>query len=157
MAKSYSYSITFSNNISENEGIQFVLNSNYNFLHPNKELRKLIMYKLWIEKRFYRSFDLILLPQDISIDDIIREWNFDTIKFIELKTTKKELKDNPYWFFFWATQNEFDLANKLWEQFLFCFVSLHINSKWFKLLSLKEVEDIIQNKRIQYQINLKRL
>ena len=68
---------------------------------------------------------------------------------------KKKLLNNPSKFFFGATQNEFDLADKLKDKYKFCFVSLHEESQSASFLTKDEMFEIIQNKRIQFQINLK--
>ena len=154
MASHQSYTITTKNNITEKEGIDFLLESNQNFINPDKESRKLIMDILGIDKRFIRAFDLVLIPGHTNLESVITIENIHQIVLIELKTTKKKLVNNPRGFFFGATQNEFDLAEKLNNQFKFCFVSLHSESKGFKLLTLEELNKIIKNKRIQYQINL---
>jgi len=112
------------------------------------------MEQLNIDKRYYKSFDLILIPWYTNLENTINFSNIDDITLIELKTTKKKLASLPAWFFFWATQNEFDLAKQLWERYKFCFVSLHEESRWYELLTLKELDKIIKRKRIQYQINL---
>lgn len=43
MASNHSYTITISNNKSEKEAIQFLLDSDPRFINPDKEARKLIM------------------------------------------------------------------------------------------------------------------
>lgn len=67
---------------------------------------------------------------------------------------KKKLVNNPRGFFFGATENEFNLAKKFEAKFRFCFVSLHPESRSYKLLTLSELNSIIKTKRVQYQINL---
>jgi hypothetical protein len=155
MAREHSYTITLDNNISEREAIQFLINSDKNFINPDKESRKLIMELLGIEKKFSRAFDLILIPGHTNLDTVIELNKASEITLVELKTTKKKLLNNPYGFFFGATENEFNLAKKFEGKFKFCFVSLHPDSKSYKLLSVQELNQIIKTKRIQYQINIK--
>lgn len=83
-----------------------------------------------------------------------RSKNIDDITLIELKTTKKKLINLPSGFFFGATESEFALATQLGNQYKFCFISLHIESSNYVLLTLEELNKIIKTKRIQYQINL---
>lgn len=156
MAKSHSYSITLDNNVSEKEAIQFLLNSDRNFINPDKESRKKIMELLNIEKRFIRAFDLVLIPGHTNLETVIELDRPNEITLVELKTTKKKLENNPSGFFFGATENEFDLAKQFESRFFFCFVSLHPESLGYKMLSLEELNSRIQTKRIQYQINLKK-
>ncbi len=154
MSNQTSYTITLRNNRSEKEAIQYLLETDKNFINPDKESRKLIMSVLGIDKRFSRAFDLVLIPGHNNLETIIKLNRLSDIILVELKTTKKKLMNNPRGFFFGATENEFDLARQLDNKFLFCFVSLHPESKGYKLLTLEELTKIIKNKRIQYQINL---
>lgn len=154
MASKKSYKITLSNNVSEKEALQFLIDSDKNFINPDKESRKVIMEMMNIDKRFSRAFDMILIPGHTNLEEVIHLQETDHITLIELKTTKKKLENNPKGFFFGATKNEFDLANSLGDQYKFCFVSLHPKSLSYKILSLPELEKIIKTKRIQYQINL---
>ncbi len=155
MAVSTSHTITIRNNISEKEGIQYILDNYKEMFNPDAKVRKELLKRFNIDQRFSKAFDLIQIPgsdntiEEINIDDI------EVINFIELKTTKKKLLNNPSKFFFGATQNEFDLADQLGNKYKFCFVSLHEESKSASFLSKEEVFSIIQNKRIQFQINLR--
>lgn len=156
MASEKSYSITLSNNVSEKEALQYLIDSDKNFINPDKEGRKVIMELLNIDKRYARAFDLILISGQSNLEEVIELKDTDQITLIELKTTKKKLENNPKGFFFGATQNEFDLAEYLGDQYKFCFVSLHPESLSYEILSVPELEEIIKSKRIQYQINLER-
>ena len=154
MANNHSYTITLDNNKSEKEALTFLIESDINFLNPDKESRKIIMELLGIEKKFSRAFDLILIPGHTNLDQVIKLKKVEDIVLIELKTTKKKLVNLPTGFFFGATESEFSLAKQLGKQYKFCFVSLHNESKSFVLLTLEELNKVIKNKRIQYQINL---
>ena len=155
MAKKHSYTITTSNNASEKEAIQFLLHSDKDFIQPDKEGRKAIMKILGMDKRYSRAFDLVLIKGHTNLESVHEIEDPKQVTLVELKTTKKNLPHNPKGFFFGATQNEFDLAETLGSQFLFCFVSLHPDSKGYALKTLEEMEKMIRNKRVQYQINLK--
>ena len=81
------------------------------------------------------------------------------IILVEMKTTKKPIKDSSLaGFFFGATQREYDLAAKLGDKFRFAFVVLNSNNIYNKpfavLLTLQELEIRTRSKRIQYQVNL---
>ena len=154
MAYEHSYTITLANNNSEKEAINYLLNTDKNYLNPDKESRKKILEFLGIDRKYFKAFDLILIPGYTNLEEIIELENFNQITFIELKTTKKKLPNLPKGFFFGATQNEFDFAELLGEKFKFCFVSIHPESLSHCLLSLQDLEEIIRTKRIQYQINL---
>jgi hypothetical protein len=154
MANNHSYTITLDNNKSEKEALTFLIESDNNFLNPGKESRKIILDMLGIDKKFVRAFDLILIPGHSNLEKVIQLNKVEDIILVELKTTKKKLVNLPRGFFFGATESEFSLARQLGNQFKFCFVSLHSESKGFVLLSLEELNKIIKTKRIQYQINL---
>jgi hypothetical protein len=154
MANNHSYTITLDNNKSEKEAINYLIESNIEFLNPDKESRKFIMNKLNIPSKFSRAFDLIMIKGRNNKSQTIELYDSDDIILIELKTTKKKLLNLPKGFFFGATESEFQLARLLNDKYKFCFVSIHIESPSYSLLTLDELEKIIKTKRIQYQINL---
>jgi len=156
MSSDKSYKITINNNKTEKEGIDFLISEYSKFLKPDTESRKVIMELLELDSKFKRAFDLILIEGHYNQESLIDLHKNDRITLIELKTTKKFLPNNPKGFFFGATENEFAIAKKLGNKYKFCFVSLHEDSRSYSLLSLSELNSRIQNKRIQYQINLKK-
>ncbi len=155
MASKQSYVITLSNNRTEKQAIDYLLSVNKNFLLPDKNGRKAIVTKLNIETSFSRTFDLILIEGHTNQENTIEISDSDQIILIEIKSTMKKLPNNPYGFFFGATENEFNLAQQLGKNFKFCFVSLNPESMGYKLLDLEELTPYIKNKRTQFQINLK--
>lgn len=155
MASKKSYVITLANNKTEKEAVEYLLHANPNFLLPNKEGRKKVVQKLGIDTSYSRTFDLILIDGHTNQENIIELTDSEKITLVEIKSTMKMLPNNPYGFFFGATENEFNLANKLGDGYKFCFVSLHPDSKSYKLLSLEEVGSYIKSKRTQFQINFK--
>lgn len=152
MAYKHSYGATVKNNKTENSAVDFVLTTNSHFRQPTKEERKALLVRFGLPSTFARAFDLVLLPSAEETDAL--KVPIEKIILIELKTTQKKLPENPKGFFFGATENEFKLADKLGEQYKFCFVSLHPESKNFVLLTLDELAKRIKTKRLQYQINL---
>ena len=156
MASKHSFVITLKNNITEKEGINYLIEKNNGFfrisLHEKKELLNLLN----VDHRFLQSFDLIYLANTIGkeINGEFLEAYLDEIILVELKTTKKYLPNNPKGFFFGATENEFNFGNILGDKFRFCFVSLNEKGSSFALLTMKELEERIRTKRIQFQINL---
>jgi hypothetical protein len=155
MASVHSYKITFSNNLTEKEGIDFVLSRDQLLRLPTKQSRKDILEILELPNSFSRAFDLILLSTNIDGSSEITIESKSEITLVELKTTKKKLPNNPAGFFFGATENEFKLARIMGDQYLFCFVCLHPDSMSFKYMKLSEVEKMIRTQRVQYQINFK--
>ena len=154
MASDHSYSITLSNNKTEKQALDFLVNANPQFLTPTKEGRKKILEVLGIDKKYARAFDVFMLPGHTNNEHEILVSDAKNITLVELKTTMKFLPNNPKGFFFGATQSEFDLAEKLGNQYKFCFVSMHPDSTGYTLLTLAELSGHIINKRTQFQINL---
>ena len=156
MSKDKSFKITLSNNETEKEGINYLLQKQLGYFKVNLDTKKMLLDMLEIPRNFLQSFDLIYIKDmagcRFQLDSI--ETNLDDILFIELKTTKKFLPENPKGFFFGATENEFKFAKFLGNKFRFCFVCLKEKSLSHSVLKLEELESIIKSKRIQYQINL---
>ena len=156
MSNKHSFTLTLSNNVTEKEGILFLLNNHTGFFKIDLDTKKELLDLLEIERNYLQSFDLIYVPDmvgKIVSSDFLKTYLEDII-FVELKTTKKYLPENPKGFFFGATENEFNFGKILGDKFLFCFVTLNEKSPSFVLLSIEELEKKIKNKRIQYQINL---
>jgi hypothetical protein len=152
MAGPHSYGATLKNNKTENAAISFLLSSDHRFLPLSKEDRGHLLSLFGLERSFSRAFDLIYIREGASRN--IKVLSMEDLILVELKTTQKKLSGNPAGFFFGATENEFQLARRLGDKYKFCFVSLHSESKTYKLLSLTELELMIRTKRTQYQINL---
>ncbi len=134
----------------EKEGIKVLKSLNPNFLVPTSEERKRIYKKFKIDySKYSRSVDGIILNVD-SIDEIK---SLDDFLFVEIKTTKsKSVKELPFGVFFGFTKNEEDLFESL-KNYRLCIV--HVILQKHYLLDHNEYLSLIQNKRIQYQINFK--
>lgn len=156
MSNNHSFTITISNNITEKEGVTFLVDNYSGFFKIDLNIKKNILDLLNIDYRFLQAFDLIYIPNLVNKEVLSSniETCIDDIILIELKTTKKYLPENPKGFFFGATENEFKFASLLGSKFRFCFVSLHEKGSSFSLQTIDELEQRIKNKRIQYQINL---
>ena len=155
VARAHSFKITLSNNKTEKEGLDYLLASEPEWFLPTSKGRKDILRTFGLDPKYARAFDLVWVKGKRRHDG--EEWvvaSTDELVFIELKTTKKRLPNNPFGFFFGATKNELDFGAALGEKFALCFVCLHPNSRSHKLLSLSELAPLIRTKRIQYQINL---
>jgi len=154
MAHEHSYSITLSNNRTEKAAVDYVMETDPSFLNPSAGSRRRILEYLGLPATFSRAFDLIRVPGHINSEPEITVDDVGAITLVELKTTRKCLPEMPKGFFFGATENEFELARRLGDRFVFCFVCLHEESPGFCLLTLAELETLIRTKRTQYQINL---
>jgi hypothetical protein len=148
--------LTLSNNVTEKEGINFLIENYTGFFKIDLATKKELLDLLKIEHRFLQAFDLIYVPEMVGkvVDAGFIQIYLDDIILIELKTTKKYLPENPKGFFFGATENEFNFGKILGSRFRFCFVSLNEKGSSYAFLTLEELEGMIKNRRIQYQINL---
>ncbi|TNE80679.1 MAG: hypothetical protein EP332_06595 [Bacteroidetes bacterium] len=156
MSRKHSFTLTLSNNVTEKEGVNFLLENYTGFFKIDLATKKELLDLLDVEHKFLQSFDLIYIPNMLGekIDAQFIKTYLEDLILVELKTTKKFLPENPKGFFFGATENEFNFGKILGDRFRFCFVSLHEKGSSFALLTIKELESIIKNRRIQYQINL---
>jgi hypothetical protein len=134
----------------EKIGISILRSKIPEFTVPTQEERKYVYKKLNIEfKKYSRSVDGIILKVP-SVFDIKSE---EDCLLVEIKTTNaKNVKKLPYGVFFGFTQNEEDLFKK-YSNYRLCIVHTGLNN--YILLTYKEYLKLIQNKRIQYQINFK--
>jgi hypothetical protein len=156
MANAHSFVITLSNNRTEKEGLDVVLHSSPDLFHPDSIGRKKLLTILGLKIGYLKTFDLVRVSGANKNDKLLEIPNPKSVTLIELKTTKKRLPDNPYGFFFGATENEFNLAEALGKQFEFAFVCLHPETPSIKFCTLADLKLLIQKKRIQFQINLHR-
>ena len=157
MAHAHSYLITLSNNKTEKEAFNLLLQEREDLLIPDSKGKKRILEALAIEKRFQRTFDLVSIAGHRRGEAQVELLDPTTITLFEIKSTKELLPNFPRGFFFGATENEFDLAKRLGEQFRFCFVALHPQQptdKRIAYFSLLQLEQLIRTKRIQFQVNL---
>lgn len=156
MSRKHSFTLTLSNNVTEKEGVLYMMENHTGFFKIDLLAKKELLDLLQIEHRFLQAFDMVYVPEYVGKEvttDFIKTYLEDII-LIELKTTKKYLPENPKGFFFGATENEFNFGKILGSRFRFCFVSLNEKSPSFALLTIEELDKIVRNKRIQYQINL---
>lgn len=156
MSRKHSFVLTLSNNVTEKEGVNFLIENYTGFFKIDLATKKELLDLLKIEHRFLQAFDLIYVPEMVGkIADVgFIQTYLEDIILVELKTTKKYLPENPKGFFFGATENEFNFGKILGSRFRFCFVSLNEKGSSYAFLTLEELEEKIKNRRIQYQINL---
>lgn len=134
----------------EKEGIQILKEKIPNFYVPTSEERKALYQQLGINySKYSRSVDGFILNvpnfKDVKSDN--------DLLLVEIKTTKaKNAQNLPYGAFFGITQNEEDLF-KTKSNFRLCIVHSIIRN--YVLLTYKEYLDLIQTKRVQFQVNFK--
>ena len=134
----------------EKDGIKLLRRQVDKFFVPSIEERKFLYEISGIDyKKYSRSIDGVQLKVPTAFD--VKK--ADDCLLIEIKTTNaKNVKELPYNVFFGFTKNEEDLF-KSHSNYRLCIV--HTGNNEFKFLTFKEYEGLIQNKRIQYQINFK--
>lgn len=147
----------------EKAGLRKVLLKDPRFQAPTTETKKAILAALGLgdTKRYGpQSFDAIMLPQaEETIDVSSLPRHLDQLVLVEMKTTKKAIKDARLaGYFFGATEREYELAARLGDRFRFAFVVLNSANVYRKpfavLLTLPELERRTRAKRIQFQVNL---
>ena len=156
MSRKHSFILTLSNNVTEKEGVNYLMENHTGFFKIDLATKKELLNLLKIEHNFLQAFDLIYVPEMVSkeVNSNFLHTYLEDIILVELKTTKKYLPENPKGFFFGATENEFKFGALLGDRFRFCFVSLNEKGSSFSLQTIQELEKRIKNKRIQFQINL---
>jgi hypothetical protein len=156
MSRKHSFILTLSNNVTEKEGINYLIENHTGFFKIDLAMKKELLDLLNIEHRYLQAFDLIYLHDMVGkeVNSNFLETYLEDIILIELKTTKKYLPENPKGFFFGATENEFNFGKILGARFRFCFVSINEKGSSFSLQTIDELEARIKNRRIQFQINL---
>ncbi len=122
------------------------------FYVPSTTEKKQLLELLGISRNFLQTFDAIRLHVS-SYDRVKTARDFD---LLELKVTDKRLPDLPSGFFFGMTENEEMLLKVFEGKYFLCLISLHRDTTKHCLLGWRELQSLIQNKRIQYQINLSR-
>ena len=97
MSRKHSFKLTLSNNVTEKQGINYLIDNETGFFKIDKEMKKELLDKVNISHKFLQSFDLIYIPsfKDVKFKNDYLETHLDEILFIELKTTKKYLPNNP--------------------------------------------------------------
>lgn len=134
----------------EKRGLEFLAEAIPGFYVPTSAEKDKLLELLGISRSFKQTFDAIRLAVR-KFSDVQSAKDFD---LIEIKTTDKYLPNLPEGFFFGLTENEEMLLKVFEGKYFLCLVSLHEDSPSHGLVSWKELKQLIQNKRIQYQINL---
>ena len=134
----------------EKLGISLLRNLLKGFDVPDKEQLKKSYELLDIDyKKYARSVDGILL----NVKSLEKVKTKDDFYLIEIKTTSsKSVKELPYGVFFGFTENEENLFKTI-DNYRLCIV--HTVLEQYVLLDYDEYTSLIQNKRVQYQINFK--
>lgn len=108
-----------------------------------------------------QSFDAVMttVPSPPLTEQNIEQY-MDQLTLVEMKTTKKAIKDAALnGFFFGATDNEFQMAKALKSKYVFAFVVINEENVYgrpfFVLLTLEQLHARTHASRVQYQINFR--
>ena len=152
---------SLSNRRTEDAGIALLL-ADARFQAPDLALRKHIVADLEIsEAASPRSFDCVMTPIPmLPLTPEAFSASRNAIRIVEMKTTKKPIKDASLnGFFFGATEREYQLAELLGDQFMFAFVVLNSENVYGRpfavLLTLAQVTERTKTMRMQYQVNFR--
>jgi hypothetical protein len=139
------------NTVSQSAALEVLRESLPGFYVPTKTEKKKLLELMGISKRFAQTFDVIRLRVE-GFEQIQSAKDFD---LLEMKATNKCLPAMPQGFFFGMTENEEMLLKVFEDKYFLCLVCVHPKSRGFKLVGWDELKSLSQNKRVQYQINLK--
>lgn len=109
----------------------------------------------------HQTFDAIMAPPETPpIDATNVDRYFDDVRLVEMKSTRKPIRDAGLsGFFFGATEREYAMAKALGDRYLFAFIVLNNENDYGHpfavLLTLAEVEGRTRAKRVQYQVNFR--
>ena len=134
----------------EKAGISILRNLVEGFIVPSKDEKKILYEILNIDyKKYFNSIDGVIL----NVNDINSITSKDDFTLVEIKTTSsRTVKELPYGVFFGFTKNEEDLFKRV-DNYRLCIVHTLLNE--YVLLTYEDYKSLIQNKRIQYQVNFK--
>lgn len=138
------------NLLTEKHGISVLRRLVPNFYVPNTDERKYVYSKLGIDfKKYRKSIDGFIL----KVPSVYEVQSQDDLELVEIKTTAaKGIVELPYGVFFGITENEENLFKRM-DNYKLCIV--HTILEKYVMLNYEEYESLIQNKRVQYQVNFK--
>ncbi len=151
---------SLSNRRVENAGLQLLL-LDPRFQALDLQTKRRIVTLLPVGEFGIQTFDAVMTPEPcnpLTIDNI--DEFMPSIRLVEMKTTKKPIRDEALnGFFFGATEREYAMAKALGDKYLFAFVVLNENNtygrRFFVLLTLDQIERRTRARRIQYQVNFR--
>lgn len=132
------------------QGLQLLKKEMPGFYVPTKDEKKKLLQIMGISKRFINTFDAVRLNV-LTFTMVENAKDFD---LLEIKNSDKYLPTLPQGFFFGLTENEEMLLKVFEDKYFLCLVCLNPKSPGVKLVGWTALKALIQNKRIQYQINL---
>ena len=125
------------------------------FYVPDTEQKRSVRAHLSIADHFRSAFDALLLKVE-TFEEIRSPYDF---VLVEIKVTRKYLPDlakDPAGFFFGMTENEEMLLKVFGSNAVLCLCSINPESEGYFLADWDTFQSLNMNKRIQYQINIRR-
>jgi hypothetical protein len=68
MSRKHSFVLTLSNNVTEKEGVNFLIENHTGFFKIDLATKKQLLDLLNIEHRFLQSFDLVFIPDLVGME-----------------------------------------------------------------------------------------
>ena len=158
------YTKSMDNQGRERDATGRLLEIAHGFQKPDRATKQRILELLSIPKDgewTHHTFDLVLAPVGaaaLTVDNV-HEY-IDGIRLIEVKATKKAIKNVALnGFFFGTTDRQYQLARAAGERYLYAFVVDNSENDYgqpfYVLLTLEELDRSTQSKRLQYQVSFK--
>jgi hypothetical protein len=144
----------------EREGLRLLL-SDRRIQLVDVETKRAIILLLPVGDFGIQTFDAVMTPKPVEpITANIVDQYIDDLTLVEMKTTKKAIRNNMLnGFFFGATEREYAMAEALGPRYMWAFVVLNGDNDYgrpfFVLLPLSEVERRTRAKRVQFQVNFR--
>jgi hypothetical protein len=135
------------------------------FQKPDRPTKQRILELLSLPKGgewTVQTFDLVLTPAGAAALTVENAHEYiDEIYLVEVKATKKAIRNEALnGFFFGTTDRQYQLARAAQGRYRYAFVVDNEDNDYGKpfyvLLTLEEVEQRTQSKRLQYQVSFKR-
>lgn len=107
------------------------------------------------------TFDLVMTSAESeAITEVNADKHIDDIKVVEVKATRKAIRNTALnGFFFGSTDRQYLLARALGDRHRYAFVVMNRDNdyrrEFFVLLTLAQVEEKTRSKRLQYQVNFR--
>jgi len=158
------YTKSLDNQARERDAVGHLLGLEPRFQKPSRAVKIRILELLALPKDgawTHQTFDLIVTTlgtPPISEENV--EAHIDSIALVEVKATRKAIKNTALnGFFFGTTDRQYQLAraagNRYWYAFIVLNASNDYGHPFYVLLPLEEVERRTQSKRLQYQVSFR--
>ena len=162
--RSSRYTKSLDNQARERDAVGHLLGLEPRFQKPSSAIKRRILELLSLPKEgewTHQTFDLIVTtPGTPPITEENVEIYIDAIALVEVKATRKAIKNTALnGFFFGTTDRQYQLARAAGNRYWYAFIVLSAENEYghpfYVLLPLEEVERRTQSKRLQYQVSFR--